>query len=119
MPRLGVTRARKRETVSSSTETRRRRKSERERKGAFYLLLCVAFLSKRKEKYVKNMYNADHRLHGFSLKGRTTDKRGMIFRQRVDVIQRSDQRALSDVFHAVFALDVVESLSLLRARKTD
>jgi hypothetical protein len=52
MPRLGVTRARKRETVSSSTETRRRRKSERERKGAFYLLLCVAFLSKRKEKYV-------------------------------------------------------------------
>ena len=64
-----------------------------------------------------NMYNADHRLHGFSLKGRTTDKRGMIFRQRVDVIQRSDQRALSDVFHAVFALDVVESLSLLRLGK--
>ncbi len=58
-------------------------------------------------------------LHGFSLKRRTTDKRGMVFRQRVDVIQRSDQRALSDVFHAVLALDVVESLSLLRARKTD
>mmetsp|Transcript_5112 Transcript_5112/g.16351 ORF Transcript_5112/g.16351 Transcript_5112/m.16351 type:complete len:119 (-) Transcript_5112:596-952(-) len=118
MPRLGVTRARKRETVSSSTETRRRRKSERERKGAFYLLLC-RFSLKKKGKICLNMYNADHRLHGFSLKGRTTDKRGMIFRQRVDVIQRSDQRALSDVFHAVFALDVVESLSLLRARKTD
>ena len=117
MPRLGVTRARKRETVSSSTETRRRRKSERERKGGI-LPNFVSLFSLAKNMFL-NMYNADHRLHGFSLKGRTTDKRGMIFRQRVDVIQRSDQRALSDVFHAVFALDVVESLSLLRARKTD
>jgi hypothetical protein len=48
MPRLGVTRARKRETVSTRRrETRRRRKSERERKRTFLPTFCVAFLTKK------------------------------------------------------------------------
>jgi hypothetical protein len=50
MPRLGVTRARKRETLSTSLSTRRRRKSERERKGTFLPTFCVAFHSLYKER---------------------------------------------------------------------